>query len=148
MPDRSFARLLLCLLLPTVSRCGSIPFDREAETGRLDPQILSADDTAGVTAYVDDYKGNDNRLIEATGAGARPATGTSDETQAPEAEALTLFLIGVLTIMLSMVGRLGGLRRKPYRGPPGISTRDAITLRFQQPCCSQWVRKAARRWWQ
>jgi hypothetical protein len=148
MPTRFFTRLFLCLLLPMVSRCGSIPFDWAVETGRLDSQILSADDAAGVAAYVDDNKGNDNRLIQGTSAGVRPAIRTSEATQAPESESLTLFLIGILAIMLSMVGRQGGLRRREYRGPPRISPRDAVSLRFQQPCSSQWVRKAARRWWQ
>ena len=137
MPTRFCTWLFLCLLLSKISQCGSIPFDFVTETGRLDPQIVSTDDLTGVAAYIDDNKD-----------GVRLATGPSEATQASESDSLTLFLIGILAIMLSMVGRHGRLRRKEYRGPPRISTRDAVTLHFQQPCCSQWVRKAARRWWQ
>jgi hypothetical protein len=131
-----------------VSVSGSLTLDLAAERGRLDREVLSADDPTSVTAYLDDNVDNDNRLIQMTYASARRATCSSEATQAPESEPLTLFLIGILGIMLSMVGRQGGLRRKAYRGPPRISTMDAVTLRFQQPCSSQWVRKAVRSWWQ
>jgi hypothetical protein len=65
---------------------------------------------------------------------------------APKRESVALFLLGFVGITLSMLGRQGGLRRSAYRGPPKTTARDAITLRFQQPCCSQWVRNSARRW--
>jgi hypothetical protein len=92
MPNRLLTQLLLCLSLPMVSVSGSLTLDLAAERGRLDREVLSADDPTSVTAYLDDNVDNDNRLIQMTYASARRATCSSEATQAPESEPLTLFL--------------------------------------------------------
>jgi hypothetical protein len=143
----SLARLYL-FVLPAVSWSSGLPIVTVFQANSLETPVTTAIDQAkfvlarglAIPMWM-----NSNATGDSEGA-ARYVEYEGSYFAVPKRESIVLFLLGFVAITLSMLGRRGGLRRKAYRGPPDIAARDAITLRFQQPCCSQWVRISARKW--